>query len=437
MEERPPTTANQSCDVAIIGGGASGLAAALAAAREGAHVCVIERDVEAGLSILATGNGRCNLSNARLDPTRYRHPEAFRQIAGETPEKEVQTFFDSIGLMIVEEDGGRLYPRTRRAESVRDVLLHSCDREGVELRCCCLPEAARHIETDDVWDLTIREPAEPFRFMRGRNDRATLRNERRALQATEMVERHIRTRAVIIACGGACKEAAELFNLPHLPETPVLCPIACTTHDLDLAELDGLRVEAGLMLERGDTVIAYEKGEVLFRPYGISGIAAFNLSRRCEPGDAIELDLFPELTENALVESFCTREQRIGALTDAGAPWFDGLLAPALGRQIFTDARIDAGDVSTAASCCKHLDLTVTGATETERAQLRHGGIPLDTLDLPTLTVRPSIAPALHVCGEAIDMDADCGGYNLAWAWLSGLRAGTTAGTHINEKDHA
>ena len=121
-------------DVAVVGGGASGLAAALSAARSGASVLVIERDVEAGLPILATGNGRCNLSNAHLDPERYRHPEVARAVMGERPEEELSAFFDSLGLLTCEEDG-RLYPYSRRADSVRDALLMSA-APAADLACC-------------------------------------------------------------------------------------------------------------------------------------------------------------------------------------------------------------------------------------------------------------------------------------------------------------
>ena len=438
MEERPSLTADQTYDVAVIGGGASGLAAAIAASREGARTCIIERDVAAGLTILATGNGRCNLSNAHLDPASYRHPETFREIVGGTPEAELQGFFESLGLMVAEEGDGRLYPRTRRAESVRDVLLQTCGREGVDLRCCTSLTDARRDTDGAIWELFVAEPEEPLRCKRGRDERTTLRNARRALRVTRLVERPLCARAVIIACGGTCKEVAELFGLPHLPEEPVLCPVACAAHDLDLAKLDGLRVEAGLSLMRGDATIAHEEGEVLFRPYGISGIAAFNLSRCSKSGDVIELDLFPELTEAELAENFRSREEFVGPLAATGPSWFDGILAPALGKQISATISANHEDALTAALRCKHLNLAVTGLAETDRAQLRRGGIPLDALDLSTLAVRPSIAPALHVCGKALDMDADCGGYNLAWAWLSGLRAGSAAARiHTTEKDHA
>ena len=468
MIPSPPVPNEIACDVAVIGGGASGLAAAIAAARAGAAVCVIERDVEAGLPILATGNGRCNLSNARLDPARYRHPEAFRAVAGAAPEAQVAEFFESLGLLMAEEGEGRLYPVTRRAESVRDVLLSGCARAGAALRTCCTPAAARHDAAAGAWRLTLREPTAPLRPKRSADAHAALRAKRRALGAAELGERSLTARRVIVACGGSAAEAAALFGLPHLAEEPVLCPLACTpaacapaagttaagttaagasaacapaagtpaAGRLRLEELDGLRVEGALALLRGPArePVAREAGEVLLRSYGVSGIAAFNLSRRARPGDLLELDLFPALTDDELAALLRRREGLIGPLAGAGPGWFDGLLAPALGTAIGATAAAAGDPLACSAHLCKHLALEVLGPACPEQAQVHRGGVPLAAIDPTTLAALPGTAPALHVCGEALDMDADCGGYNLAWAWLSGMRAGENAARLAQEE---
>ena len=127
-------------DVLVIGGGASGLAAAITASRAGARTCILERDVETGLSILATGNGRCNVSNSRLDARRYRHPDAVREIFGTTPERDVAAFLESTGIATAEEGEGRLYPMSRRADSVRDALLNTCRREDTTVMACAEPK---------------------------------------------------------------------------------------------------------------------------------------------------------------------------------------------------------------------------------------------------------------------------------------------------------
>lgn len=419
---------SDSFDVAVIGGGASGLAAAIAASRSDARVCILERDVAVGLSILATGNGRCNISNANLDPEHYLHPRTARTVMGNCAERDVTAFFENLGLLMAQECEGRLYPRTRRAESVRDVLLDACSRQRVSLRCGTEVTAARYDRGAGVWVLTISEPAAPLRPKAGHDSKAKLRNARKALSMAPRRARELYARRVIIACGGTSEDIAQLFNLPHLPETPLLSPIACTPITLArdvLKSLDGLRVEAVCTLMRDGRLLTSQHGELLFRPYGISGIAAFNLSRHTRAGDALEIDLFPELSNKELTDLLERRRSLLGPLTPENPSWFDGLLAPALARAVCSAGV--TSDASALATALKHLTFAVTGLSELKQAQVRRGGIPFDTIDLPSLAVRRDIAPSLFACGEALDMDADCGGYNLAWAWLSGIRAGKEA----------
>ena len=416
-------------DVAVIGGGASGLAAAITAARIGATVCVIERDVEAGLSILATGNGRCNVSNAHIDPMRYRHPAIARAVMGEHAETGIRSFFDGLGLLMAEEDEGRLYPATRRAESVRDVLLGACVRESIDIRSCTEVAKARF---DGAWELTVREPAHPLSYKRGRDGRATLRNARKALSSATFRDRTIRAHRVILACGGASESVCSLFNIPHLAEEPMLCPVGASIAGATdaLAALDGLRVEGALSLRQNDEITWCEEGEILFRPYGISGIAAFNLSRRAGAGDSLLIDLFPRYSRDAFRAVLDERVKVLGAFSANNPAWFDGMLAPALAHlvcRLYTACHPGDTNVSHIVSICKHLKLTVSGTAEPQQAQIRRGGIPFETVDLDTLAVTCKMGPGLFACGEALDMDADCGGYNLAWAWLSGIRAGKEA----------
>ena len=427
-------------DVAIIGGGASGLAAAITAARAGARCCIVEADVEAGLGILATGNGRCNISNARLAPRHFLHEDAARAMFDAHAERDIADFFERLGLMLAEEGEGRLYPVTRRAESVRDVLLNACSRLGVDiLTCATVSHAAPCTSPSGYWDLTLSVPAAALSFKQGRDAKARVRNARKALAVAEHTERTLHARRVIIAVGGRSASTCEVFRLAHLNETPVLCPIACeidsnapgaTRHALALEHLDGLRVEGALSLMREGAVIASEAGEVLFRPYGISGIAALNLSRRIEPGDIIELDLFPSLGQADMTELLRSRASSIGSYC-GDASWFDGLVARPLASLLCAMLNDSADPMAHAATLLHHLRFRVHGATEHAQAHIHRGGIPLSSVNLETcgiVSFHDGTSPSgLFACGEALDMDADCGGYNLAWAWASGMRAGLYA----------
>lgn len=442
-----PRTEVEPYDVIVIGGGASGLAAALSAARAGARTAVVERDVACGLPILSTGNGRCNLSNTLLHPGHYRHPEAARTVMGATPEEDLAAWFHSIGLATCLE-GNLLFPMSKRAESVRDALLAACEREGVELICCCEPVRATWRESSAVqepreaataergaWKLDVLAPTRPLRAHRARDAKAELRALRKALSVAPKRSHALFARTVVLAPGGSSEGVCQLFDLPHLEESPVLCPVSCTPLDdrgragADLlARLDGLRAEAELSLLRDGELVWRERGEVLFRSYGLSGVVTFNLSRRVETGDRIEVDLFPDTPEPALADAFRMRERVVGDMGPRAYRWFDGMLAPTLGRAVIL---LGAGTREGCARAAKHLGFRANGRTETGVAQVKRGGIPFSAIDLSTLSVtHPSNAAAagtLFACGEALDMDADCGGYNLAWAWISGARAGRSA----------
>ena len=198
-------------DAIVIGGGASGLAAALTATRRGLRTCILERDVSCGLKILATGNGRCNLSNVSLDSGHYLHPGFAKATMGETPEKELELFFTSLGILTAREDD-RLYPHSFRAESVRDALLRACRRAGVDIVCGASVRAASK-SADGIWTLTIDRPAGKLRLKSQRDQKAELRARRRALAEAAMTRESTSARHVIIAVGDAIEAVAPIFDL--------------------------------------------------------------------------------------------------------------------------------------------------------------------------------------------------------------------------------
>lgn len=385
------------CDVAILGGGAAGLAAAISAAQTGASTVVIERDVICGRPILATGNGRCNFTNASLAADVYRHPDFVAETFGAHPLDDVLGLFRGCGMAWACEDD-RLYPLSRVAASVRDVLIDRCADAGVTLAAA---RAVSGVERRaDGWHVSYEgpDPAE-----------------------TGLLS----PKAIVIATGGGSSHVVAGLGLALVDDSPVLCPIACDAPFLP--ELDGRRAQAMATLRRGDDVVTRERGEVLFRERGLSGIVIFDLSRLARPGDVIELDLIPDLEEDAVVDLLSPVCERHGGRPGA---WLSGVLDPSVAAVVgeLADATPTDGkdDLSHAAiRIAKALPLRVSGLMDVERAQVTRGGLDVHGFEPSSLECISS--PGLFACGEAVDVDGPCGGFNLSWAWKSGMVAGTHA----------
>lgn len=370
------------CDVAVVGGGAAGLAAAVAAAESGASVVVLERGLACGRTILATGNGRCNFMNSALcgpEPAweRYNDPAFVAAVCGARFGDEVLSFFEDCGLAWAEEDGGRLYPLSRQASSVREVLLARAARAGVVL--------APAREVTDV---------------------STSRHEvriRPLFEADFPSKRGLMYTSLVYAAGGG-EETARSLGLSCAAFEPVLCSLACAAPaGVALGELDGRRAHVVARLLRAGREVARDVGEVLFRSYGLSGIVVFDLSRHARPGDVVSLDLTCGLGR-----------ERARELADAAGSCA-GVLDPVIAGALGQDALDQALD----------LRFVVQGPAEPERAQVTRGGLLTGQFDPATLEARER--PGLFACGEALNVDGACGGFNLAWAWKSGLVAGRAA----------
>ncbi len=376
------------CGVAVCGGGAAGLVAAIVAAEKGATVVVLERDLECGRTILATGNGRCNFANTRLEGWRYNDPAFVMAVAGIDWLADILGFFEDCGLAWTEEDG-RLYPLSNQAASVREVLLTRARRAGVVMACAREALDVRHGEGG--WAVSYRD-------------------------AFGGEKTHEIAAASVVLAGGGKAEGFPSLGLETVPCEAVLCGLAGRGKGpLNLAELDGRRARGRVALVRGGQEIYAEKGEILFRAGGLSGICVFDLSRRAVPGDEVRIDLLGGLGEDHLAKL-------------RGAGCAEGLLDPVICGSL---RRAGADPVAAA----RDLTVVVDGKADEARAQVTRGGIVTSQLETNNLQVKG--LPGLFACGEALDIDADCGGFNLAWAWKSGLVAGDAAAAHAQSQQES
>ena len=395
--------------VAVVGGGASGMIAALTAAQvPERRVILLERQQRIGRKLLATGNGRCNLSNMNAKPEDYFGSDAgfaSAAIRAFTPEDTLR-FFSELGLLTIVEPGGRVYPLSDSANSVLDVLRFALDQAGVELRSSFPVDS-------------VSKTGKTFLLESG----------------TEK----LRADAVILACGGAAGSklggVADGYRLgkalghKRTGLYPSLTRIL-TASDYPRS-LKGIRVEAHLRLTRKDQLLAESCGEIQFTDTGISGPAGFDLSRAVSfggDGQILHIALLP-CGEEELLRLLSARRSRFPKLE--ASELFTGMLHNRLGRVVVKAAGIAAGaelgvltdaQLQGAARCCLDFSLPIRGVEGFETAQVTAGGLITDSFSPETLESR--LVPGLFACGEVLDIDGPCGGYNLQWAWASGRLAG-------------
>lgn len=376
--------------IAVVGGGAAGLAAAVTAARSGARVDVLEAHDRVGNSIKVTGDGRCNIGNAQVRPDDYRNAAFVRQAFQACSPEDVRGFLESLGLLLRQEAEGRLYPYTNKSTSVIDALRLAARRAGVYERCgvavsAVVPEAAG-------WG--IRQ-----------SDGSSRRYDR-----------------VVLASGGSTQPDLLPKSVSFHAMQPVLGPLATDTQPL--RGLDKIRVRCAL--QSGGY---REVGEATFRNYGISGIAAFNMSRFMRKDDMLYVDFLPDIPAGRSVDYLQERLAMLDAQT-----WLDytcGMLLPLVARAVLRaaglspEARPQADELPAFRHALHAFPLAVRGIGDVKLCQARRGGVDVASVD--PATMRVCDCPGLYAVGEMLDVDGPCGGYNLHWAWTSGIIAGRNA----------
>ena len=246
----------------------------------------------------------------------------------------------------------------------------------------------------------------------------------------------IAARKVVLASGGATSQnILPSRQISYCSPKPILGPIqAKSLSHADLSALDGIRVQSNVKLYRSlsdakakERVIFEEEGEVLFRSYGLSGIVIFNASRYAESGNILLLDLMPHFTAEVLREMFLKRlEQQRDAVARF---FFVGFVVDPLAEALLQAAGIEgekellSSDIDHLVAVCKAFPFEMQGIADERTCQVRRGGVQPEEVDFSTLEA--SSCPGFFVLGEALDVDGPCGGYNLHWAWTTGLLAGS------------
>lgn len=388
--------------IAIIGGGASGIAAAIYAKRnnENNSVTVFERSDRVLKKLLATGNGRCNLSNESISIDNYfSHDTAdVSKILSEFTPNEERQFFESIGLLLCSEDG-RIYPYSRRANAVSDALRFECEKLGVSIRT-------------NSFINKIDRKGDKFIIL------------------GEVFDK------VVISCGGFSApsfgtDGNSFTLLKSLGHTITKTSYALSPVKVfeNVKSLKGIRAYATVTLINDGVKVRSEIGELQLTDYGLSGIAIMQLSRLCKEGSIIEVDLMSVFSKEKLVEFLLTRKENFSHLK--ADDFLTGIMHKALAQYILARCNIKAntpsGELTKKDTCAlakeiKALSFKVKSVVGKEQSQATCGGALISEFDADTLESKK--VKNLYCIGEALDCVGDCGGYNLHWAWTTAYIAG-------------
>ncbi|MBQ3661669.1 MAG: aminoacetone oxidase family FAD-binding enzyme [Firmicutes bacterium] len=404
-------------DIAILGAGAAGLMAAIAARRTGARIAVLEKNEYAGRKLYATGNGRCNVLNRTAAAEDYRsgeeHAAAFAaDVFAQCGPAQLQTIFESLGLDTVEEGEGRLYPRSLQAASVVRALergafgkIPDCG-DSAELICGFEAKEARR-DPDGSFCVTAAD---------GRDIKA-----RRLLLASGGKA------GIQYGCDGRGLKIAESLGHRIVRPIPALTGFVCEETDV-LEKLAGVRVRGTVGLYAQQTggapvLLSKDTGEIQFNKDSVSGICVMNVSgyyrRRGGEKFFLSLDVLPELDETALAEKLAQRKASLGDY------FLDALLPEKLAAAVMELAEKEGQTPGSIARLLKTLSFTPVASKGWKDAHTTSGGIALDEIDPGTMGSK--LVPGLYAAGEALDVDGPCGGYSLTWAFASGWIAGQNA----------
>lgn len=407
--------------VAIIGGGASGLACAIEILKtvknkDDVKVTVIEKLPRVGKKLLVTGNGRCNLTNMNSASSGFRGDTefAYSVLKKYTPESNIE-FFNEMGLYTRVEDEGRVYPLSNQASSVLDALRFECDRLGVEVICDYNVVHVKSVFNGVVQKLVINN-----------KDRFDY---------------------VVVAAGGKAAKVhgtdGDSYDLLKMvghrinPIAPALVSLNC---DNFTKALKGVRSICKVDLIIDGEKVLENYGEVQFTDYGLSGIPIMQLSRfvSMSPSEdiSINLDMTPDFSlDNISNYLFDRREYGTGLC--------ENVLIGVMNKQLCITLLKECGiapngkivelsddEILKLAELCKCWSIKIKTARGFDFAQVTAGGA--DCSQFNSETMESKIIENLFCCGEALDVDGDCGGYNLQWAWSSGRTAGRTIGERVN-----
>ncbi len=401
--------------IIIIGGGAAGMMAALSAKKNGGEVIILERNDRVGKKLLATGNGRCNYTNMNLTINNYHgnNPKfAYSALSEFSVEKTIE-FFESLGITPAVEDNGKVFPLSFQASSMLDVLRYEIENQGIEL----------------ITEAQVSEIKKKKKFI-------VILKDKRNFEGDKVI---IATGGMALPSSGSdgngytlCKKLGHQVTdiFPGLVQLKLQSSFLKSVDGVKFLGVAGIYIDNKLILE--------DSGDILFTSYGISGPPILQISRTAleyiNRGKSVELrvSIIHTKTQEELFKYLVNRFTLMPNKTvDIG---LIGLINKRLIIPILKELNIDKNKRVSSLSKDEIRDLSqilsswsfkVTGSQSWGNAQVTAGGVNTDEVN--SQTMESKIVEGLYIVGELLDIDGDCGGFNLQWAWSSGYIAGLNA----------
>ena len=398
-------------EIVIIGGGASGLVSAIIAARKGKKVTILERNNICGKKILVTGNGRCNYFNEDQNIKHYRSndTELLKEIITKKNQEKVLQFFKEIGIE-PKIKNGYYYPFSNQAVSIQNALLTEIKNLDIEIR--------NEVEV---------------RKIKKQNDKFIIMTDKENIEANKIIISTGSKSAPKTGSDGSgykiCKE------LGHTIIEPLPALVQLKGKEKYFKEWNGIRADVAINLYEDNKKFAKEVGEIQLTDYGISGICVMNLSGRVARGlykgkdEYVKINFLSNLNINTVQECIGFIDKRNKSMKNRTiSELLDGIINYKLLNVLLKNLKnkqwneISAKDKEKIAESLVELKVNIIGTNSFDKSQVCSGGIPLKEIDINTMESK--LVNGLYIIGELLDCDGDCGGYNLTWAWITGIIAG-------------
>jgi predicted Rossmann fold flavoprotein len=403
--------------VLVIGGGAAGMTAAISARRLGAAVTILEKNPRVGKKILATGNGRCNFTNINTGVEHYNgsNPKFVHSALASFSAEDTIRFFEKLGIQHKVEDGGKVFPMSDQASSVLDVLLYELNSLGVDIVCDAC-----------VKDITGEKGSFAVKLENGkvyRGDRVIIAAGGKAMPSS--------------GSDGSGFELAKKLGHAIVPVFPAL--VQLMLEGPFFKAVSGVKFVGTAGIVHNNKLAAMDRGDILFANYGVSGPPILQISRKA--GELLNEgeEVFLKIT---VLDTFTADELKLlikkrfrnGSRKPADFAMV-GLINKRLIPVVLKEAGVNDlkrpaaslsdGELERIARVLTDWRFRIRGTKGWQSAQVTAGGVSTDEVDPGTMESR--LVKGLYFAGEIMDIDGQCGGFNLQWAWSSGFVAGQNA----------